>query len=109
MASKNKRFADDGWAVWVNGDDNSTVYINDWLTPTGDSYVDFAVRIRGVKSPALLNVYIPFGVTKDEITDTSLNFEDEGVLRATFSAANVIEHYKNQLIQLIDAVDTLEL
>lgn len=96
MASKNKRFADDGWAVWVNGDDNSTVYINDWLTPTGDSYVDFAVRIRGVKSSALLNVYIPFGVTKDEITDTSLNFEDEGVLRATFSAACVIDYKKNE-------------
>lgn len=96
MASKNKRFADDGWAVWVNGDDNSTVYINDWLTPTGDSYVDFAVRIRGVKSSASLNVYVPFGVTKDEITDTSLNFEDEGVLRATFSAACVIDYKKNE-------------
>ena len=96
MASKNKRFADDGWAVWVNGDDNSTVYINDWLTPTGDSYVDFAVRIRGVKSSALLNVYVPFGVTKDEITDISLNFEDEGVLRATFSAACIIDYKKNE-------------
>ena len=96
MALKNKRFADDGWAVWVNGDDNSTVYINDWLTPTGDSYVDFAVRIRGVKSSALLNVYVPLGVTKDEITDTSLNFEDEGVLRATFSAACVIDYKKNE-------------
>ena len=96
MASKNKRFADDGWAVWINGDDNSTVYINDWLTPTGDSYVDFAVRIRGVKSSALLNVYVPFGVTKDEITDTSLNFEDEGVLRATFSAACIIDYKKNE-------------
>lgn len=96
MASKNKRFADDGWAVWVNGDDNSTVYINDWLTPTGDSYVDFAVRIRGVKSSASLNVYVPFGVTKDEITDTSVNFEDEGVLRATFSAACIIDYKKNE-------------
>ncbi|MDD6213782.1 MAG: hypothetical protein PUB42_01135 [Firmicutes bacterium] len=96
MALKNKRFADDGWAVWVNGDDNSTVYINDWLTPTGDSYVDFAVRIRGVKSSALLNVYVPFGVTKDEIIDTSLKFEDEGVLRATFSAACVIDYKKNE-------------
>ena len=38
MASKNKRFADDGWAVWVNGDDISTVYINDWLNPNGKSY-----------------------------------------------------------------------
>lgn len=35
MAAKNKRFADDGWAVWVTGDDNSTVYINDWLNPRG--------------------------------------------------------------------------
>lgn len=96
MASKNKRFADDAWAVWVNGDDNSTVYMNDWLTPTGDSYVDFAVRIRGVKSSALLNVYVPFGVTKDEIIDTSLKFEDEGVLRATFSAACVIDYKKNE-------------
>ena len=96
MASKNKRFADDAWAVWVNGDDNSTVYMNDWLTPAGDSYVDFAVRIRGVKSSALLNVYVPFGVTKDEIIDTSLKFEDEGVLRATFSAACVIDYKKNE-------------
>lgn len=96
MTSKNKRFADDGWAVWVNGDDNSTVYINDWLTPTGESYVDFAVRIRGVKSSAALNVYVPFGVTKYEIIDTSLNFEDEGILRATFSAACIIDYKKNE-------------
>lgn len=70
MASKNKLFADDGWAVWVNGDDNSTVYINDWLTPTGESFVDFAVRIRGVQSSTSLNVYVPFDVTKEEIIDT---------------------------------------
>ena len=95
MASKNKRFADDGWAVWVNGDDNSTVYINDWLNPQGKSYVDFAVRIRGVKASQALNVYVPFAVTKEEISDTSLCFEDEGVLRATFSAACIIDYKKN--------------
>lgn len=96
MASKNKRFADDGWAVWINGDDNSTVYINDWLNPMGKSYVDFAVRIRGVKSSKALNVYVPFAVTYDEIIDTSLQFEDEGVLRATFSAACIIDYKKNE-------------
>lgn len=95
MAAKNKRFADDGWAVWVTGDDNSTVYINDWLNPRGKSYVDFAVRIRGVKATKALNVYVPFPVTKEEITDTSLRFEDEGVLRATFSAACIIDYKKN--------------
>ena len=29
MAKRQKKFADDGWAVWVDGDDTSTVYIND--------------------------------------------------------------------------------
>ena len=96
MASKNKRFADDGWAVWVNGDDNSTVYINDWLNPQGESYVDFAVRIRGVKASKALNVYVPFSVTKEEIQDTSLCFEDEEILRATFSAACIIDYKKNK-------------
>ena len=28
MAKKKRKFADDGWAVWVDGDDTSTVYIN---------------------------------------------------------------------------------
>ena len=28
MPKKQRKFADDGWAVWVDGDDISTVYIN---------------------------------------------------------------------------------
>lgn len=27
MMNKKRRFVDDGWAVWVAGDDTSTVYI----------------------------------------------------------------------------------
>ena len=46
MPKKHRKFADDGWAIWVDGDDTSTVYINDWLNPKGKSYVDIAVRIR---------------------------------------------------------------
>ena len=48
MPKRERKFADDGWAVWVDGDDTSTVYINDWLNPKGISYVDIAVRIRGI-------------------------------------------------------------
>ena len=44
MPKKQKKFADDGWAVWIDGDDVSTIYINDWLNPKGKSYVDLAVR-----------------------------------------------------------------
>lgn len=95
MASKNKRFADDGWAVWVNGDDTSTVYINDWLNPKEKSYVDFAVRIRGIMASKALNVFIPFPVTKEEISDSSLHFKNESILRATFSTACIIDYKKN--------------
>ena len=57
MPKKHKKFADDGWAIWVDGDDTSTVYINDWLNPKGKSYIDLAVRIRGI-NPANRYTYM---------------------------------------------------
>ena len=96
MPTKRRKFADDGWAIWVDGDDVSTVYINDWLNPKGKSFVDFAVRIRGVKSSKSLNVYVPFLVEKNEIEDVSLLFEDKNVLQATFSASCLVEYKKNE-------------
>ena len=95
MAKKQKKFADDGWAVWIDGDDTSTVYINDWLNPKGQSFVDFAVRIRGVKASRSLNVYVPFSVSSEEIEDVSLLFYDTKILQATFSAACIVDYKKN--------------
>ena len=96
MPKKQRKFADDGWAVWIDGDDVSTVYINDWLNPKGKSYVDFAVRIRGVMASKLLNVYVPFAVEKEEIEDVSFLFNDTNILQATFSASCIIEYKKNE-------------
>lgn len=96
MPKKQRKFADDGWAVWIDGDDVSTVYINDWLNPKGKSFVDFAVRIRGVKTSKSLNVYVPFVVSREEIEDISLLFEDKNILQATFSASCIIEFKKNE-------------
>lgn len=95
MPKKQRKFADDGWAIWVDGDDVSTVYINDWLNPKGKSYVDMAIRIRGVKNVKALNVYVPFAVDDKEITDVSLLFADTRILQATFSAACIIDYKKN--------------
>ena len=67
MAKGQRKFADDGWAIWVDGEDTSTVYINDWLNPKGKSYVDLAIRVRGVKASKSLHVYVPFKVEKKEI------------------------------------------
>jgi hypothetical protein len=96
MAKKHKKFADDGWAIWVDGDDISTVYINDWLNPKGKSYVDLAIRIRSVMSCKCLHVYVPFSVTADEIEDVSLLFNDTKILQATFSTACLVDYKKNE-------------
>lgn len=95
MASKNKRFADDGWAVWIDGDDTSTVYIDEWLDPKGKSFADVAVRIRGIKNTRGINIYIPFSVLKSEIEDVSLKLDDRQILCAIFSAACIIDYKKN--------------
>ena len=95
MPKKYRRFADDAWAVWIDGEDVSTVYINDWLNPKGKSFVDFAIRIRGVRASKGLNVYVPFALDKEEIEDISLRFEDKNILQATFSASCIIEFQKN--------------
>lgn len=96
MPKKQKKFADDGWAIWIDGDDTSTVYINNWLNPKGKSYVDLAIRIRGVKQSKLLYVYVPFAVSADEIEDVSLLFNDTKILQATFSAACIVDYKKNE-------------
>ena len=96
MANKRRKFADDGWAVWVDGENVSTVYINDWINPKGKSYVDLAVRVRGAKAGKLLRVYVPFPVACSEIEDVSLRFDDTKILQATFSTACIIDYKKNE-------------
>ena len=96
MPKKQKKFADDGWAIWVDGDDTSTVYINNWLNPKGKSYVDIAIRIRGVSLSKILHVYVPFAISAEEIEDVSLLFNDTKILQATFSAACIVDYKKNE-------------
>lgn len=96
MSKKKRKFADDGWAVWIDGEDTSTIHINDWLNPKGKSYVDIAIHMRGIKSARALNVYVPFPVLDREIEDVSLSFGDNKILQAIFSAACIVDYKKNQ-------------
>ena len=96
MAVKKRKFVDDGWAIWIDGEDVSTVYMNDWLNPKGKSYVDLAIRIRGIKESKNLNVYIPFNVLQNEIEDISLQFKDKKVIQGVFSTACIIDYMKNE-------------
>lgn len=96
MSKKNKFFADDGWAMWVDGDDVSTIYLNHWLNPKGKSYLDVAVHIRGIRETTALNMYFPFAVAENEIEDISLKFDDENLSRAIFSSMCLIDYKKNK-------------
>ena len=95
MPKKQQKFADDGWAVWVDGEDTSTIHINDWLNPKGKSYVDIALHIRGIKVSKAVHVYAPFPVSKEEIEDVSLSFSDTKILKAILSAACIVDYKKN--------------
>ena len=95
MAKKQRKFVDDGWAIWSDGDDIFTIYLQDWLNPKGDSYVDLAIRIRNVKASTRMRVYIPFDVSRDEIEDVSLFFDDTKILQAVFGSACIVDYKKN--------------
>ena len=94
--AKRKSFADDGWAIWITGDDTSTFYLNEWVNPQGKSYVDVSVRIRGIKETHNLNVYIPFAIEKNEVEDLSHHLKNESVFRAIFSTRCILDYMKNQ-------------
>ena len=96
MPKKQRKFADDGWAIWIDGEDTSTIHINDWLNPKSKSYVDIAIHIRGIQSSRSLNVFVPFSVSPEEMEDVSLTFGDTKILQAIFSAACIVDYKKNQ-------------
>ena len=98
MASKQRRFADDGWGVWIEGDDTSTVYLNEWINPQGKTYVDFGIHSRGVRETKNLFVYIPFYVTEAEVEDLSLKLDNEGILCAVFSTTCWLDYKKNSCV-----------
>ena len=95
MALRNKRYADDGWAVWIDGEDVSTVYFNCWLNPKKKSYIDVAVRVRGIKETRKLNIYVPFVISKEEVEDISLKLNNKEILRAIFGVGCLLEQGKN--------------
>jgi hypothetical protein len=95
MPKKQRKFADDGWAVWIDGDDVSTIHINDWLNPMGKSFVDIAIHTRGIRVCRSLNVFVPFSVSREEIEDVSLRFGDTKILQAIFSTACIVDYQKN--------------
>ena len=96
MAKKQRKFVDDGWAIWTDGDDICTIYLQDWLNPKGKNYVDLAIRIRNVKSNTRMRVYIPFSISNEEINDVSLLFNDTKILQAVFGSACIVDYKKNE-------------
>ena len=96
MGSKKRRFADDGWALWIDGDDRSTIYLNEWINPKGRSYVDISVRVYGAKETKAVNFFVPFEIERNEITDLSYMLSDSLALRALFNTNGKVESKKTK-------------
>ena len=85
MSRQTKRFIDDGFAVWIDGDDRSTVYLNSWITRSGVSYIDIAIRIYGTKDVKTVNFYVPFAIKENELIDLYKSLNDTSVLCGLFN------------------------
>ncbi len=96
MSIKTRKFADDGRGIWIDGDDRSTVYLNEWINPKDKSYVDIGVRIYGAKKANDLNIYVPFEITEHEIADLSVELSDDNILRGLFNANGIVDAEKNE-------------
>ena len=115
MGSKKRKFADDGWALWIDGDDRSTIYLNEWLNPKGKSYVDISVRVYGAKETQTVNLFVPFVVGRNEIADLSYMLADVSALRALFNTNGKVDSektkytselsYDNRTVSLINLSD----
>ena len=112
MESKKRNFADDGWALWIDGDDRSTIYLNEWINPKGKNYVDVGVRVYGAKMANAVNFFIPFEIDKNEITDLSCMLTEEEAIRALFNTNGKIDsektkytselRYENKTVSLVN-------
>ena len=96
MGSKKRRFADDGWALWIDGDDRSTIYLNEWINPKGRSYVDISVRVYGAKEAKTVNFFVPFEIEENEIADLSYMLADTSALRALFNTNGKVDSEKTK-------------
>jgi hypothetical protein len=96
LGNKKRRFADDGWALWIDGDDRSTIYLNEWINPKGKSYVDISVRVYGAKEANEVNFFVPFEIEKNEITDLSYMLSDSSALRALFNTNGKVDSEKTK-------------
>ena len=96
MGNKRRKFADDGWALWIDGDDRSTIYLNEWINPKGRSYVDISVRVYGAKEAKAVNFFVPFTIEKNEITDLSYMLSDSSALRALFNTNGKVDSEKTK-------------
>lgn len=115
MGNKKRKFADDGWALWIEGDDRSTIYLNEWINPKGKSFVDVSVRIYGAKSTKNVNFFVPFSIENGEITDLSYLLSEPAALRALFNTNGKVDaektrytselRYDNRTVSLINLTD----
>ncbi len=96
MAKKIRKYTDEGWALWIDGDSKSSFYLNEWVNPKGKNFVDVSTRIYDSKNVKNVNFFIPFQISEDEICDLSYMLADIPVLQALFNTRAKVDAEKNK-------------
>ncbi len=96
MSNKIKKFTDDGWGLWIDGDRTSTLYLNEWVNPRSKSYVDISTRVYDAKNVKKVNYFIPFHIDENELTDLSDMLGDNSILQALFNTNGNVDSEKNK-------------
>ena len=115
MGNRRRKFADDGWALWIDGDDRSTIYLNEWINPKGKNYVDISVRVYGAKETKTVNFFVPFKVERSEFCDLSYILTSGSALRSLFNTNGKVDsektkytselRYDNRTVSLVNMSD----
>ncbi len=96
MSKKIRKYTDEGWALWLNGERQSTLYLNEWINPNGKNFVDVSTRIYNAKNVTEANFFIPFHISESEITDLSDMLSVPSVLQAVFNTNGKVDTEKNK-------------
>ncbi len=91
MSKKIRKYTDEGWALWITGDRQSTLYLNEWVNPSGKSFVDVSTRIYNAKNVTEANFFVPFHISASEITDLSDMLCTPSVLQAVFNTNGKVD------------------
>lgn len=105
MFKPERQFANDGFAVWLSGDNDkckSDIHINEWIIKNDTCYIDFGIRVYDAHNVSQVNLYIPYGLKRYDAKDLSNYLLKEDIAKGIFNAPCIITPHINRYVSRIE-------